>query len=100
MKDANENKMLLPEAGIPGFTPVPKKDEDIIGEYRESVIHGEHGLQGDKTGLSEKLTFVVVFVLGAVSAVDRELALTRFALCEGLSPGFALALVFLKSSLP
>ena len=61
MSNSQNEKILLPQAGIPGFVLTPRKNssEDIVGEYREEVVHGDRGLAGDKTGISAKITFVV-----------------------------------------
>ena len=39
MTDKSNTEMLLPQAGIPGYIPQPKKNasEDVIGEYKKQV---------------------------------------------------------------
>ena len=62
MTDKSNTEMLLPQAGIPGYIPQPKKNasEDVIGEYKKQVQQlGDKGLKEDKTGLSAKLTYIV-----------------------------------------
>ena len=61
MSNSQNEKILLPQAGIPGFVLTPRKNssEDIVGEYREEVVDGDRGLAGDKTGISAKITCVV-----------------------------------------
>lgn len=53
MTDKSNTEMLLPQAGIPGYIPQPKKNasEDVIGEYKKQVQQlGDKGLKEDKTG--------------------------------------------------
>ena len=40
MTDKSNTEMLLPQAGIPGYIPQPKKNasEDVIGEYKKQEI--------------------------------------------------------------
>jgi TRAP transporter 4TM/12TM fusion protein len=97
MSDATENnKMLLPEAGIPGFKPVPKQDEDVVGEYRDNVIYGEHGLKGDKTGLSEKATFIVALCWALFQLSTASWLLLDSLYVKAFHLAFALALIFLN----
>ena len=52
MTDKSNTEMLLPQAGIPGYIPQPKKNasEDVIGEYKKQVQQlGDKGLKEDKT---------------------------------------------------
>ena len=67
MTDKSNTEMLLPQAGIPGYIPQPKKNasEDVIGEYKKQVQQlGDKGLKEDKTGLSAKLTYIVAPLRG------------------------------------
>ncbi len=62
MTDKSNTEMLLPQAGIPGYIPQPKKNasEDVIGEYKKQVQQlGDKGLKEDKTGFSAKLPYIV-----------------------------------------
>ena len=48
MTDKSNTEMLLPQAGIPGYIPQPKKNasEDVIGEYKKQVQQlGDKGLK-------------------------------------------------------
>ena len=97
MSETN-NKVLLPEAGLPGFklTPKRKKNEDIVGEYREIVQNGEHGLIGDKTGISEKITFVVALCWALFQMSTASWLLLDSLYVKAFHLAFALALIFLN----
>jgi len=43
MTDKSNTEMLLPQAGIPGYIPQPKKNasEDVIGEYKNRFSSSE-----------------------------------------------------------
>ncbi len=97
MSDTPEKKMILPEAGIPGFKPVPKKSKgDVIGEYRQNIINGEHGLVGDKTGWSEKITFVVALCWALFQLSTASWLLLDSLQVKAFHLAFALALIYLN----
>ena len=51
MTDKSNTEMLLPQAGIPGYIPQPKKNasEDVIGEYKKQVQQlGDKGLRSEE----------------------------------------------------
>ena len=55
---SDTEKIVLPDDDY-AKGPKKKKDDDIIGEYRQEVTEGDHGLEGDKSGISTAITFVV-----------------------------------------
>lgn len=98
VSDTENTKVLLPEAGLPGFKPTPKHKagDDVIGEYKKNVQQGEHGLVGDKTGLSEKLTFVVALCWAFFQMSTASWLLLDSLFVKAFHLAFALALIYLN----
>lgn len=98
MSNSQNEKILLPQAGIPGFVLTPKKNssEDIVGEYREEVIHGDRGLAGDKTGISAKITFVVALCWAFFQMTTASWLLLDSLQVKAIHLAFALSLIYLN----
>lgn len=98
MSDSPNEKVLLPQAGIPGFVLTPKKNssEDVIGEYRKEVIHGDRGLAGDKTGISAKITFIVALCWAFFQMSTASWLLLDSLQVKAIHLAFALALIYLN----
>ena len=91
MTDKSNTEMLLPQAGIPGYIPQPKKNasEDVIGEYKKQVQQlGDKGLKEDKTGL------------GLFPNVHRVLFAVGLFICQSLPLGFCPCTDLSQSSHP
>lgn len=99
MTDKNKTEMLLPQAGIPGYIPKPKKDapEDVIGEYKKQVQQqAEKGIVGDKTGLSAKLTYIVALAWAFFQMSTASWLLLDSLYVKAFHLAFALALIYLN----
>ncbi len=98
MSNSQNEKILLPQAGIPGFVLTPKKksSEDVIGEYRKEVIHGDRGLAGDKTGISAKITFVVALCWAFFQMSTASWLLLDSLQVKAIHLAFALCLIYLN----
>ena len=90
MTDSSKKMVDLPD------TMLTKKDEDIVGEYREEVTHGDRGIKGDKTGLSKKLTFIVALAWALFQMSTASWLLLDTLYVKAYHLAFALALVFLN----
>lgn len=103
MTDKSNTEMLLPQAGIPGYIPQPKKNasEDVIGEYKKQVQQlGDKGLKEDKTGLSAKLTVHCCTGHGLFPNVHRVLVAVGLFICQSLPLGFCPCTDLSQSSHP
>lgn len=98
MSDSGKEKILLPQAGIPGFVLTPKKNasDDVIGEYRKEVVHGDRGLIGDKTGISAKITFIVALCWAFFQMSTASWLLLDSLHIKAIHLAFALALIYLN----
>ncbi len=98
MTAEKRKEVLLPEAGIPGFvlTPKKKQQEDIIGEYRNEVVHGHRGLASDKSGFSEKVTYVVALCWALFQMSTASWLLLDSLYVKAFHLAFALALIYLN----
>ncbi|MCF0253088.1 MAG: TRAP transporter permease [Duodenibacillus sp.] len=77
-------------------TPVSEASEDVIGEYREQVVHGEHGMEGDTTGISTKLTFALALAWSLFQLSTASWLLLDSLFIKSFHLAFAIALVFLN----
>ena len=99
MTDKSNTEMLLPQAGIPGYIPQPKKNasEDVIGEYKKQVQQlGDKGLKEDKTGLSAKLTYIVALAWAFFQMSTASWLLLDSLYVKAFHLAFALALIYLN----
>ena len=99
MTDKSNTEMLLPQAGIPGYIPQPKKNasEDVIGEYKKQVQQlGNKGLKEDKTGLSAKLTYIVALAWAFFQMSTASWLLLDSLYVKAFHLAFALALIYLN----
>lgn len=99
MTDKSKTEMLLPQAGIPGYIPKPKKtaSEDVIGEYKKQVQQlEERGLKDDKTGLSAKLTYIVALAWAFFQMSTASWLLLDSLYVKAFHLAFALALIYLN----
>ena len=98
MKD-NAKTVALPE------TPVTASGAgDIIGEYREEVSHGDHGVQGDKTGISSFIIFAAGLAWSLFQLSTASWLLLDALYIKAIHLAFALLIVYftlptLKSAL-
>ena len=90
MTDSSKKMVDLPD------TMLTRKEEDIVGEYREEVTHGDRGIKGDKTGLSKKLTFIVALAWALFQMSTASWLLLDTLYVKAYHLAFALALVFLN----
>lgn len=99
MTDKSNTEMLLPQAGIPGYIPQPKKNasEDVIGEYKKQVQQlGDKGLKEDKTGISAKLTYIVALAWAFFQMSTASWLLLDSLYVKAFHLAFALALIYLN----
>ncbi len=98
MTEKNEKEMILPKAGIPGYIPKPKKNasDDVIGEYKRQVMKADKGLEGDKTGLSAKLTYLVALAWAFFQMSTASWLLLDSLYVKAFHLAFALALIYLN----
>ncbi len=89
----NTNKILLPDTAI---TEAAAGEADRIGEYRENVTHGDHGVVGDKTGLTKKITFVVALAWALFQLSTASWLLLDSLVVKAFHLAFALMLIFLN----
>lgn len=94
MTDAGDTKILLPETS--DIKSGVSENESAAREYRREVVNGEHGLKGDKTGLSEKLTFVVALSWAIFQMSTASWLLVDSLFVKAFHLAFALALIFLN----
>ena len=103
MTDNNE-KIVLPDTmlsgkakGVADATAVNRSaSDDIVGEYRQEVIEGEHGVKGDKTGITEKITFVVALCWALFQMSTASWLLLDSLFVKAFHLAFALALIYLN----
>lgn len=88
----DNNKIVLPDTPLTG----KNNSDDVVGEYRHEVVDGEHGLKGDKTGLSSKVTFVVALAWALFQMSTASWLLLDSLFVKAFHLAFALALVFLN----
>ncbi|MCI6632351.1 MAG: TRAP transporter permease, partial [Sutterella sp.] len=88
---SDTEKIVLPDAG-----PKKKKDDDIIGEYRQEVTEGDHGLEGDKSGISTAITFIVALSWSLFQMSTASWLLLDSLYVKAFHLAFAMALVFLN----
>ena len=69
---------------------------DIIGEYRQEVTEGDHGLVGDKSGISTKITFLVALCWSLFQMSTASWLLIDTLYVKAFHLAFALALVYLN----
>ncbi len=98
MGTENKKEVLLPQRGIPGFVLKPRRrpKDDVIGEYREEIIHGDRGLAGDKTGFSQKVTYIVALCWAFFQMSTASWLLLDSLYVKAFHLGFALALIYLN----
>lgn len=98
-------KIVLPDTPMSGRqkngktalqTSIGRPDEDVIGQYQHEVTHGEHGLEGDKTHISEALTFVVALSWALFQLSTASWLLLDSLFVKAFHLAFALALIFLN----
>lgn len=100
----NTEKILLPDTmlsakakGVADATATKRKaSDDIVGEYRQEVIDGEHGVKGDKSGITEKLTFVVALCWALFQMSTASWLLLDSLFVKAFHLAFALALIYLN----
>lgn len=100
----NTEKIVLPDTmlsgrskGVADATATGRSaSDDIVGEYRHEVIEGEHGIKGDKTGITEKLTFVVALCWALFQMSTASWLLLDSLFVKAFHLAFALALVYLN----
>ena len=88
MTDKSNTEMLLPQAGIPGYIPQPKKNasEDVIGEYKKQVQQlGDKGLKERALGQTDVHCCIG---LGLFPDVHRFVAAVGLFICQSFSLGF------------
>lgn len=90
MSDSDKKMVALPD------TLVSRSNEDVVGEYREEVTHGDRGIKGDKTGFSKKLTFIVALAWALFQMSTASWLLLDTLYIKAYHLAFALALVFLN----
>ena len=88
----DNNKIVLPDTPLTGKS----NSDDVVGEYRREVVDGEHGLKGDKTGLSSKVIFVVALAWALFQMSTASWLLLDSLFVKAFHLAFALALVFLN----
>ncbi len=92
---SDENKIsavVLPDTAVSRA----KADEDVIGEYREDVQKGDHGLEGDRTGITKKITFAVALAWALFQLSTASWLLLDSLFIKAFHLAFALALVYLN----
>jgi len=96
--DKETDKIALPEAGYAQRQKAkPKQTKgDVVGKYRKEVTEGDHGLQGDKTGISDKITFAVALTWALFQMSTASWLLMDSLFVKAFHLAFALALVFLN----
>ena len=88
-------KIVLPDDDY-AKGPKKKKDDDIIGEYRQEVTEGDHGLEGDKSGISTAITFIVALAWSLFQMSTASWLLLDSLYVKAFHLAFAMALVFLN----
>ena len=89
------DKIILPDDNYGKESKRSSKD-DIIGEYRQEVTDGDHGLVGDKSGISTKITFIVALCWSLFQMSTASWLLIDTLYVKAFHLGFALALVYLN----
>lgn len=92
---SDTKKIILPDDDYAGG-PKNGKDRDVIGEYRQEVTEGDHGIEGDKSGISTALTFVVALSWSLFQMSTASWLLLDSLYVKAFHLAFALALVFLN----
>lgn len=88
----DNNRIVLPDTPMSGT----KNNDDVVGEYRHEVTEGEHGLKGDKTGLSAKVTYIVALLWALFQMSTASWLLLDSLFVKAFHLAFALALIYLN----
>lgn len=93
MTEKPATQVLLPETAVSQGT---KPKGDVVGEYRQEVQQGDHGVKGDKTSLTKKITFVVALAWALFQMSTASWLLLDSLFIKAFHLAFALALIYLN----
>ena len=94
MNGENE-KIKLPDTVITASKTDDKKD-DIIGEYQYEVANDDKGIEGDKTGITAKATFIVSLAWALFQMSTASWLLLDSLFVKAIHLAFALMLIYLN----
>ena len=92
---SDTEKIVLPDDDY-GRNRTKEKDKDIIGEYRQEVTEADRGLEGDKSGISTAITFIVALAWSLFQMSTASWLLLDSLYIKAFHLAFAMALVFLN----
>ncbi|HAW44798.1 MAG TPA: C4-dicarboxylate ABC transporter, partial [Sutterella sp.] len=76
--------------------PIDSAPEDKIGEYQHQVVNDEKGIEGDKTGITARVTFIVSFMWAIFQMSTASWLLLDSLFVKAIHLAFAMALIFLN----
>ena len=81
---------------VPDAAADKTSSADVIGEYKKEVTHGDHGIKGDKTNITKRITFIVALAWALFQLSTASWLLLDSLFVKSFHLAFAMTLVYLN----